>query len=62
MYYVALFTFTKRGCLKVTREELDSKKQLIMEFMASKTYRPMSVKEMASVLMVPSKQKKTCAK
>ncbi len=62
MYYVALFTFTKRGCLKVTREELDSKKQLIMEFMASKTYRPMSVKEMASVLMVPSKQKKDLRK
>lgn len=46
----------------MTREELDSKKQLIMEFMASKTYRPMSVKEMAVVLMVPSKQKKDLRK
>ena len=42
----------------MTREELDSKKQLIMEFMASKTYKPMSLKEMAVVLMVPAKQKK----
>ncbi len=46
------------GVFKVTREELDSKKQLIMEFMASKTYKPMSLKEMAVVLMVPAKQKK----
>ena len=42
----------------MTQEELDGKKQLIMEFMASKTYKPMSIKEMAVVLMVPSKQKK----
>lgn len=46
----------------MTREELDSKKQLIMEFMASKTYKPMSVKEMSIVLMVPSKQKKDLRK
>lgn len=46
----------------MTREELDSKKQLIMEFMASKTYRPMSLKEMAAVLMVPAKQKKDLRK
>lgn len=59
MYYVALFSlFNVWRCLKMTQEELDGKKQLIMEFMASKTYKPMSIKEMAVVLMVPSKQKK----
>lgn len=72
MYYVALFSLfilnnTNRCCIKMgvfemTREELDDKKQLIMEFMASKTYKPMSIKEMAVVLMVPSKQKKDLRK
>jgi len=46
----------------MTREELDVKKQLVMEFMASKSYKPMSVKEMAVVLMVPPKQKKDLRK
>lgn len=46
----------------MTREELDSKKKLIMEFTASKTYRPMTVKEMGVVLQVPSKQKKDLRK
>lgn len=42
----------------MTREDLDSRKQMIMEFLASKTYRPMTLKEMGSVLQVPAKQKK----
>ncbi len=42
----------------MTREELDSKKKMIMEFMSSKSYKPMSLKEMGAVLQVPSKQKK----
>ncbi|MDE6616869.1 MAG: ribonuclease R [Lachnospiraceae bacterium] len=46
----------------MTREELDSKKKLILEFTASKTYRPMTVKEMGVVLQVPSKQKKDLRK
>lgn len=46
----------------MTREELDRKKKLIMEFLASKSYRPMSVKEMGVVLQVPSKQKKDLRK
>lgn len=46
----------------MTREELDSKKKLILEFAASKTYRPMTVKEMGVVLQVPSKQKKDLRK
>lgn len=42
----------------MTREDLDSRKQMIMEFLASKTYRPMTLKEMGAVLQVPAKQKK----
>ncbi len=73
-YYVALFllykelyavlaVFYKTGeAFYMTREELDSKKKLIMEFAASKTYRPMTVKEMGAVLQVPSKQKKDLRK
>ena len=50
------------GEIDRTREELDSKKKLILEFAASKTYRPMTVKEMGVVLQVPSKQKKDLRK
>lgn len=46
----------------MTRKELDSKKKLIMEFAKSKTYRPMTIKEMGVVLQVPSKQKKDLRK
>ena len=46
----------------MTRKELDSKKRLIMEFAKSKTYRPMTIKEMGVVLQVPSKQKKDLRK
>lgn len=46
----------------MTREELDNKKKLILEFAASKTYRPMTIKEMGAVLQVPSKQKKDLRK
>lgn len=42
----------------MTREEIDRKKQMIMEFLASKSYRPMSLKEMGVVLQVPAAQKK----
>lgn len=46
----------------MTREELNRKKQLIVDFMASKEYKPMSVKEMSAVLIVPPKQKKDLRK
>ncbi|MFG6394883.1 MAG: ribonuclease R [Lachnospiraceae bacterium] len=46
----------------MTREELDKKKKLIMEFTASKSYKPMTIKEMGVVLQVPSKQKKDLRK
>ncbi len=46
------------GVLVMTREELDSRKQMIAEFVVSKSYKPMSVKEMSAILQVPAKQKK----
>ena len=64
-YYVALFLLYKilnGGGLDMTREELDKKKKLIMEFTASKSYKPMTIKEMGVVLQVPSKQKKDLRK
>ena len=42
----------------MTREELDTKKEMIVSFVASKEYKPMSAKEMAVVLQVPAKDKK----
>lgn len=40
------------------REVLNSKKEMILEFVNSKSYKPMSTKEMAVVLQVPAKEKK----
>ncbi len=40
------------------REALNSKKEMILEFVNSKSYKPMSTKEMAVVLQVPAKEKK----
>lgn len=40
------------------REELEKKKELVYEFVSSKGYKPMSVKEMAMVLQVPAKERK----
>ncbi len=40
------------------KEELEQKKELVYGFVSSKEYRPMSVKEMAVVLQVPSREKK----
>lgn len=50
--------FYINGGVNMTREDLDSRKHMIMEFLASKTYRPMTLKEMGGVLQVPAKQKK----
>lgn len=40
------------------KEELEEKKKLVFDFVSSKGYKPMSVKEMAMVLQVPSREKK----
>lgn len=42
----------------MNREELESKKEMILQFISSKEYRPMNAKEMAIVLQVPAKDKK----
>lgn len=42
----------------MTREELDSKKEMILGFISSKEYKPLSIKEMGAVLQVPAKDKK----
>lgn len=42
----------------MNREEINEKKEMIMQFIASKEYRPMNAKEMAVVLQVPAKDKK----
>lgn len=42
----------------MTREEIESRKGLVFEFITSKEYLPMSVKEMAMVLQVPAAEKK----
>lgn len=42
----------------MTREEIESKKGMILEFVSSKEYKPLSVKEMRVVLQVPAKDKK----
>ncbi len=40
------------------REELDEKKQMVFEFVTSKGYRPLTIKEMATLLRVPSTELK----
>ncbi|MBO5483796.1 MAG: ribonuclease R [Lachnospiraceae bacterium] len=40
------------------KEELEEKKKLVFDFVSSKGYKPMSVKEMAMILQVPSREKK----
>lgn len=40
------------------KEEFEEKKKLVFDFVSSKEYKPMSVKEMAMVLQVPAKEKK----
>lgn len=42
----------------MTREELNDKKEMIFQFVSSKEYKPMSVKEMRVVLQVPANDKK----
>ena len=42
----------------MTAIELEEKKNLVYEFVTSKEYRPLSVKEMAMLMQVPSKQRK----
>lgn len=42
----------------MNREDLNGKKEMILEFVNSKGYKPMSTKEMAVVLQVPAKEKK----
>ena len=42
----------------MVQEEFEEKKKMIEEFVGSKGYRSMSVKEMAMVLQVPSRDKK----
>ncbi len=42
----------------MNREDLNGKKEMILEFVNSKSYKPMSTKEMAVVLQVPAKEKK----
>ncbi|MBQ2320566.1 MAG: ribonuclease R [Lachnospiraceae bacterium] len=42
----------------MTREELNAKKDMIMEFIGSKSYKPLSLKEMRMVLQVPANEKK----
>lgn len=42
----------------MTREEIESKKGMILEFVSSKEYKPLSIKEMGVVLQVPAKDKK----
>lgn len=39
-------------------QEFDEKKEMILEFIQSKSYEPLSLKEMRAVLQVPSKQKR----
>jgi len=40
------------------REELERKKEMILKFVSSEEYRPLSIKEMGAVLQVPAKEKK----
>ena len=40
------------------REELEQKKGMILQFVSSKEYKPLSIKEMGAVLQVPAKEKK----
>lgn len=42
----------------MTREEFNSKKEMILKFVSSKEYKPMTTKEMGAVLQVPAKDKK----
>lgn len=42
----------------MTSEQIESKKETIMEFITTKSYKPMSAKEMGVVLQVPAKDKK----
>lgn len=42
----------------MTREELNGKKEMILKFLSSKEYKPLSIKEMGAVLQVPAKDKK----
>ena len=42
----------------MNREVLNSKKEMILEFVNSKSYKPMSTKEMGVVLQVPAKERK----
>lgn len=44
------------------KEELEEKKQLVMDFMTDKKYKPLKFKEMALLMQVPSKQKKDLRK
>ena len=51
-------THERIGVIKMTREEMNNKKEMILKFVSSKEYKPMSAKEMGVVLQVPAKDKK----
>ncbi len=42
----------------MTKDEIEEKKQLVYDYVNSKKYKPMTLKEMAMMLQVPAKQKK----
>ncbi len=42
----------------MTREEFNQKKEMIFQFISSKEYKPITVKEMRAVLQVPAKDKR----
>ncbi len=42
----------------MTREQLESRKEMIYQFVSSREYQPLSIKEMGAVLQVPAKDKK----
>ncbi len=42
----------------MVREEFERKKEMILKFVSSDEYRPLSIKEMGAVLQVPAKEKK----
>ncbi len=43
---------------RMTREELNQKKEMVFAFLSSKEYKPFSIKELGAVLQVPAKDKK----
>jgi ribonuclease R len=58
MAFVRGAAFDFLGGITMLKEEFEQKKNMIDEFVNSKGYKSMSVKEMAMVLQVPSREKK----